>query len=78
MLKVGQVMQSLEKNGSVYIEDVYENRAVRLVDKGNSIDAYIKRKGDKEIKSKYSTDMVQETITELHNKEITQDEYDRY
>ena len=78
MLKQGQVMQKQKKNGSVYIEDVYEDRAVRLVDLGNTIEAYIKRKGCCEIKSLYSTDSVQETINELHNREITQEEYNKY
>ena len=78
MLKVGQVMQSLDKKGSVYIEDVYEDRVVRLEKNGNKVDAYIKRKGQNEIVSRYYADSVQETIHELHNKEITQDEYDRY
>jgi hypothetical protein len=78
MLKIGQVMQSLEKKGSVYIEDVYEDRAVRLVDLGNTIEAYIKRKGCCEIKSLYSTDSVQETIHELHNREMTSEEYENF
>ena len=78
MLEIVQVLESLFTKGVVYVEDVYEDRAVRLVKNGDSIDAYIKRKGEDEIRSIYSGDMVQETITELHNKEITLEEYNRY
>ncbi len=78
MLKKGQVFESLSKNGVVYVEDVYEDRAVRLVRAGKDIEAYIKKKGVNEIVSKFSCDMVQETIDELHNREMTLEEYNRY
>lgn len=78
MLEIGQVSESLSTKGVVYVEDVYEDRAVRLVKNDNGIDAYIKRKGKDEVRSKYSVDTVQETIHELHNREMTSEEYDRY
>lgn len=78
MLEIGQVLESLFAKGVVCVEDVYEDRAVRLVMNGNDIDAYIKRKGEDEIRSRYDTDSVQETIHELHNKEITVEEYNSY
>ena len=78
MLEIGQVLESLFAKGVVCVEDVYEDRAVRLVMNGNDIDAYIKRKGKYEIRSRYDTDSVQETIHELHNKEITVEEYNSY
>ncbi len=71
-------MNSLWKKGVVYVEDVYEDRAVRLVRTEDGIDAYIKLKGKQEVRSRYSTDMVQETIIELHNREITSEEYNRF
>ncbi len=78
MLKIGQVTNSICKNGVVYVEDVYEDRAVRLVKTEKGIDAYIKRKGEDEIRSLYSCDSVQETIHELHNREMTSEEYYNY
>ena len=58
--------------------DIFEDRAVRLVKTEKGIDAYIKRKGKDEIRSLYSCDSVQETIHELHNREMTPEEYYNY
>ena len=78
MLKIGQVFESLQKQGFVCVVDEYEELAVRLVHDDNETKVYVKRKGRKEIPSKLSVDIIQETIHELNNKEISLEDYYKY
>ena len=78
MLKIGQVSESLNTQGYVCIVDDYEEEAVRLVKNGSKVEAYLKRKGKGEVLSVYSCDTVQDIIHDLGNREITENEYNKY
>ena len=77
-MRIGQVSESYTKQSYVCIVDDYEEKAVRLVNDDSETLAFLKRKGQKEVKSIYSCDMVQDIIHDLNNREITLEEYDKY
>lgn len=66
----------LDRNGVVFIEDDYEEVAVRLVRNNGSLLSYIKRKGGSEIRTTTTSKMVFDTI--ISGKEISSHEYDKY
>ena len=78
MLEIGQVWEQLLTQGYVCVVDDYEEKAVRLVMKSSDVEAYLKRKGRKEVKTPYSYDTVQCIIHELNNHELTKEEYENY
>ena len=77
-MRIGQVSESYDKQGYVCIVDDCEEMAVRLANINSETLAFLKRKGQKELKSIYSCDTVQEIIHELNNREITLEEYNKY
>ena len=71
MMKIGQVTNSYLTKGVVCVIDDYEHVAVRLLKNGSETDVFIKRKGKKEIPSRLETDIVQKTLNELNNREVS-------
>lgn len=78
MIEIDRVSNRLLEQGYVCIVDDFEERAALVMYDGKDRKAFVKCKGGKEVQFPHYEDIVQDIINELHNREITKEEYDNY
>lgn len=71
-----KMCETLKRKGVIFIEEDYEEVAVRLQAGKDATLAFIKRKGRKEARTITSNKMVFDAI--IYGKEISKEEYDNY
>ena len=80
-MKIGEVSKIYQEKGEVCLigDDYVFSRAIRIVKMPNGrAGAYMKKKGQKEVKTAYSSSLVHDIMDDLSSRIVSRETYDKY